>query len=57
MAEHQLELANLPPDLSDLIAAWPTIGPEIRGLLRALFQALGRSERTPVSRDDRESMP
>jgi hypothetical protein len=47
MAEHLPDLASSPPDLSDLINAWPKLGNEIRGLLRALFQALGRFQAQP----------
>jgi hypothetical protein len=51
MADHLLDLASLPPDLAALINAWPTLNAEVRGLLRALFQALGRAESQPGERE------
>jgi|GEM_PF-5983519 hypothetical protein len=49
-----MDIDNLPPDLSALVQAWPTLGSEVRGLLRALFAALGRSEGCSASREEKE---
>lgn len=54
MAEHPPVTASLPPELEGLASLWPSLGSELRGLLRALFQALGRSESCPASREEKE---